>query len=193
MALATSPPSAAVLSYDDYLAEGYVEGDYDIVDGVRIFMSGASWRHQRIQKNVMKVLDRYEETLRTGYMVGAPYDVLIRKQPLRMRQPDVLFISKQRLEETGGAPTTPLEAAPEVVVEIISDSERKATFAAKLKDYASIGVLECWKMLPDDRAVEVIRLDAQGSALVALFTESEVLVSNVLPGFAALISELFAE
>jgi Uma2 family endonuclease len=53
-------------------------------------------------------------------------DVVIRAEPLRVRQPDALFISNERLDQVGGEPEHgPLKAAPELVVEILSPSETR--------------------------------------------------------------------
>ena len=80
------------LTYEAYMAEPQVEGRYDIVNGVREYMAGASYRHQRVSKNISKVFDRYEGMSGLGVTIYAPFDVLIRRFPrLQTRQPDVLF------------------------------------------------------------------------------------------------------
>jgi Uma2 family endonuclease len=102
-----SPPVSGELTYEQYLAEGEINRRYDIVDGERIYMPGPTWRHQRIQFNIQSSLHRFEESSGNGFALGAPYDVLIQRSPLRTRQPDALFISKTQLNREmkgGGIP-----------------------------------------------------------------------------------------
>jgi len=108
MATMTQAP-AGLLTYEAYMAEPEVQGRYDIINGVRHTMAGASWRHQRIAKNLSKALGEYEETSGIGLLIFAPYDILIRRRPkLGTRQPDVLFVSHTRLRQGGGIGLPPL-------------------------------------------------------------------------------------
>ena len=104
MAIAKSPPVANELTYEQYMAEDEIPRRYDIVDGARTFMPGPKWRHQRIGDNTTELLRRYERATGIGLALSAPFDVLIRRKPLRTRQPDVLFITKAQLEKGGGVP-----------------------------------------------------------------------------------------
>ena len=67
MAITTKAPTAPTtteLTYDAYMAEPETEGRYSILNGVRHFMAGASWRHQRVSKNISRAFYRYEERMR---------------------------------------------------------------------------------------------------------------------------------
>ena len=84
MAITTEAPAAPTtheLTYDAYMAEPQVEGRYDIIQGVRIFMPGASRRHQRIADSITQLLRGFERQTGIGITVSAPYDVLIRRSP----------------------------------------------------------------------------------------------------------------
>ena len=193
MATMTEVP-AATLTYEAYMAEPEVQGRYDIVNGVRIIMPGATWRHQRIAKHIEKAFDRYEEQAGIGLNVSAPFDVLIRRFPkLQTRQPDVLFVSHARLARVGGVPETgPLQVAPELVVEVISDSETQRILEDKIADYIAIGVDECWVVRPDARTVEVLALTPGGARSVAVYTDGQAVVSGVFAGLAVAVAEVFA-
>lgn len=156
-------------------------------------MAGATWRHQRVAQNIGRVLERYERE-GIGLTVSAPFDVLIRRFPkLQTRQPDVLFISHRRLAQGGGIPETgPLEAVPELVVEVISNSETQRILGDKLADYLEIGVDECWVVRPDAGTVEVLALSADGARTVAVYGGAESVVSVALPGLTAAVADVFA-
>jgi Uma2 family endonuclease len=193
MAIAPPTPAAGTLSYEQYLAEGEINARYDIVDGERIFMPGPSWQHQIIVVNMVKALDRYREAGHDGYVIPAPFDVLIRKQPkLVTRQPDVLFITREQLERGGGIPASgSLEIAPELVVEIISNSETELMVQNKLVDYAAIGVKECWLVQPATQTIQLLRLADVGFVPVALYTAADTLVSAVFPDLHVAVGDLF--
>lgn len=193
MATMTEAP-AATLTYEAYMAEPAVQGRYDIVNGVRIIMPGATWDHQTVSMNIVELLRRYARDSGVGKVNTAPFDVLIRRTPkLQTRQPDVLFVSFARLARVGGRPAKgPLEAAPELVVEIISDSETQRILEDKLTDYIHIGVDECWAVRPDDRTVEVLTLTPNGARCVAVYTDGQAVASGVFPGLSVPVVDLFA-
>jgi Uma2 family endonuclease len=191
--MTTTSTASNLLTYEQYMAEGEVEGRYDIVEGMRIFMPGPTWQHQRILVNILLILHRFEVTHGIGFALTAPFDILIRRRPrLQTRQPDLLFISKAALGRVGGAPQKgPLEVAPELVVEILSDSERDQMFEAKLADYTAIGVQECWRVLPRMSAVDVLRLTAEGPVLVASYDASTSVQSIAFPDLITPVAEFF--
>lgn len=123
MTIAPDAVAAPPLTYEAYLAEGEVFRRYDILDGVR-HMTNPTRRHQRILIHLTRLLGTYEGVNGLGEVLVAPCDLLITRVPLRTRQPDVLFISHERLAQCP-PPTdaAPLEVGPELVVEILSPSE----------------------------------------------------------------------
>jgi Uma2 family endonuclease len=192
MAIVTPRSASELLTYEQYMAEGEIENRYDIVDGVRSFMPSSSWRHQRIADKITRLLLAYEEMSGVGLALSAPFDVLIRRDPLRTRQPDVLFVTQARLGTGGGIPESgPIDVAPELVVEIISDSESERTIGDKIADYVTIGVSEAWIVRPVQRTVEILSLTPPGSVPVATYRETHILQSVALPGLAAAVVELF--
>lgn len=194
MAIAQPVPEPALLIYEAYMAEGEVNLRYDIVEGVRIFMPAPTWEHQVIQGNSYDALRDYEKATGNGKALMAPFDVLIRRKPrLQTRQPDVLFISYERLTQGSGPPKKdPLAVAPELVVEIISDTERRQMIADKIKDYCEIGVLECWRVWPETRIVEVLRLTKKGAEVAAAYDETETIQSITFPDLTVSVASLFA-
>ena len=197
MAITTEAPAAPTtheLTYDAYMAEPETEGRYSIINGVRIFMAGATWRHQRVSKNISKAFDRYEEASGLGVTVYAPFDVLIRRFPkLQTRQPDVLFISHLRLALGGGIPVKgPFNAAPELVVEIISDSETERISGDKIADYITIGVSECWVVRPDGETVEVLTLTPTGASSVSVYVQGEAVQSVIFARLTVPVTAVFA-
>ena len=197
MAITTEAPAAPItheLTYDAYMAEPETEGRYSIINGVREYMAGATWRHQRVSNNISRALYKYEQESGLGTTVSAPFDVLIRRFPkLQTRQPDVLFVSQARMVQGGGIPVKgPFNAAPELVGEIVSDSETQRILGDKIADYVEIGVNECWVVRPETGTVEVLRLTPGGAQSVAVYGQGAEAQSVIFAGLAILVRDIFA-
>src|SRR5437762_489790 len=112
-----------LLTYEQYMAEGEINQRYEILDGVRRFMPNPSVGHQDICFNIAAALKDYGKSSGKGRMIMAPCDILIRRNPLRTRQPDVLFVSHARFGTRDIFDPSPLDPAPELVVEVLSPSD----------------------------------------------------------------------
>ncbi|MDQ2730230.1 MAG: Uma2 family endonuclease [Armatimonadota bacterium] len=182
-----------LLTYDQYMAEGEVVGRYDILDGERVVMPSPVRRHQTVALNVSIQFRSYEDRLRRGKTFIAPCDVLITRAPLRTRQPNVLFISHEQLALCGSdTDSSPLEAAPDLVVEILSPSETLGMRAAKLRDYCAVGVKECWIVMLETGVVDVLRLSPSGSETIGSYRVGETVQSEVFPGLAVAVEDVLA-
>jgi Uma2 family endonuclease len=192
VAAPASPPKT--LTYEEYLAEPRVEGRYDIIDGVRIEMPGASWFHQEIVGRIFLLLRAFQKAKRSGRTLMAPFDVVVRPVPLRTRQPDVFFITNERLEEAGGVPVDgPLPIGPELIIEVLSPSETPRTLRAKLEDFASVGVREAWLISPESETVQVFRLTPEHMEAAGVYVYGQTLTSEAIPALAIALADIFDE
>lgn len=192
MALAAPPPAPqTVLTYEDYLAEGTVYGRYDILDGVRISMPNPTPLHQLISVNILDALRAYQRTSRRGRAFMAPRDVRVSINPLRTRQPDVLFISHERIDGQPLNDPAPFPEAPELVVEVLSDSDTRAMRQGKIVDFCAAGVNECWLVSPEGEAVEVLRLTPNGPERAALYASGQTLQSITFDDLTLALDDIF--
>ena len=198
MATVLTPPTRStpppLLTWEAYMSEPETEGRYDIVEGVRVFMPGATYKHQRVVIRLTNILTAYEDQFGTGRTVIAPFDVLIRRTPkLQTRQPDLLFVSHERVQTGGGIPDVgPLPFAPELLVEIVSNSETQRILTDKIVDYTAIGVSEVWVIRPDARTVEVLILTPNGPQSVAVYAEPDAALSVTFPTLSVPLAGIFA-
>ena len=121
--------------------------------------------------------------------------IRVAQDPTRVRQPDVLFISNERLARNPPpSDPSPLAPAPELVVEILSPSDTRRVLAGKLADYAQVDVKECWIIGQSTETVEVTGLDASGEiSTVAVYGHGQTVKSVVFPGLTASVDALFAD
>lgn len=178
------------ISYEDYLKEGETNWRYDIIDGVRVDMASPTAYHQRIVQRVTRFLEDYE-AVGQGLTFAAPCDVQITIFPLRTRQPDVMFVSNARLGARPLDAPPPLDVTPELVVEVISDSDRQRVLNAKIADFHAIGVSECWIVRPEDKTVTVLQSTDAGWEQAALHGEGEAVTSTILPYLNIAVADIF--
>jgi len=189
------------MTYEEYLASPEEMARYDILDGWKVYrlygeqqLPNPTRRHQRIQGKLYVSLRRYEQQTERGQVIQPPCDVRITRRPLRNRQPDLLFISTERLAQNPPLDDpAPLSPAPELVVEIVSPSDRPAVLAAKIADYRGVNVREVWVVRVEAQTVEVVRLTLDEIETVATYGRGQTAVSLAFLDLRIPVDEIFAE
>jgi Uma2 family endonuclease len=176
------------LDYAAYLRTPEIRRRYDIVDGVIHFMSPSpNLDHQRAQREILVLLDRHVKRYHLGEVVGAPLDIIISKGPLRTRQPDVMFISNERRDVA----RVVVEGGPDLVVEILSPGNGPRDVREKLRDYASIDVLEAWIADPRKKTIAVLHPAGGEFQETAVYRAAQILRSKVLPRLRLPVARAF--
>jgi Uma2 family endonuclease len=182
------------LTFADYLNLPTIKHRYDIVNGEMVMSAAPTPRHQLISANIFMPLHAYLRVDQRGIVIYAPCDIVIRRDPLRTRQPD-LFVFLRGREDVGDLTALldepVIERAPDITIEIISRHETRRSLADKLEDYRLIGVKECWLVSPQAQTVEVLRLSAEGMRTVGIYGVGMRLHSEVLDGLALAIDDIF--
>ena len=193
MTVAATPPQVPtkLLTYEDYMAEGEINRRYDIIDGIRVFMTQPADGHQDIVLNIAELLRAYQRRAKTGKTMISPCDVFITGDPLRTRQPDVLFASRERYVGRTSDDASPWSPAPELVVEVLSPSDKRSVRLAKIADYCTVDVKECWLVGPIAETVEVLRLTPEGPMRAAIYASGETLQSLTFPDLTLALDDIF--
>ena len=183
------------LTYEQYLTFPETIQRYEIINGDMIMPPAPSFEHQWITDSLVLKLRPFAQKRQLGVVISAPADVLIQREPLRTRQPDVLFLSTARTgiggrEGLRGLQT--LQIAPDLVIEVLSSSETRRDIAGKLADYRAIGVSECWLVSPEAQTVEVLQLTKETERRVSLFGMGDTVKSEVLSELQLTVEEIFA-
>ena len=175
------------LTYEEYLKTPEIKARYDIVDGVMTIAPTPTVAHQRILGQLLFQLHDFASERQLGEVLFAPVDVIISREPLRTRQPDLLFVSNERASILGDQ----VEGPPDLVVEILSPSNTRSDLEAKLSDYATLGVSECWLVSPEARSVEVLGLTEGAWSRLGISGLGEQVRSQVLPELDLAVVQLF--
>ena len=172
------------------MAEEQVKRRYDIVNGVRVFAVPPSFRHQRILGHFLSPFGDYADAHDYAILFSL-FDLLISREPFCTRQPDVMLVNESRMQAHKDG--EPLSAAPELVVEILSSVDRELALENKLRDYAAIGVQECWVVRPELGSVEVMCGGAEGFKAMQAYYAGETIYSCICRDLTAQVDDIFAE
>ena len=185
---------AKKLTFEAWQALPETKQRYEIVDGVLIMPPAPTADHQWIMMEVAVRLRGFVNERDLGVVLPAPVDLLIQREPLRTRQPDILYLSAERTGIRGRAQLRGLqflEVPPDLVVEVLSPSNSRGDIEERLADYKRIGVLECWLVSPEADTIEVLRLSAEETTTEAIFGIDGTLRSEILGDFTLPVREIF--
>ncbi len=186
--------ATAKLTFDAWLAMPETKQRCEVIDGVMMLMAGPTVDHQWIAMTVHDGLKNFAHARQLGVVLFAPLDLVIRRDPLRTRQPDVMYLSAERTGIRGRADLRDirvLEVPPDIAVEVFSPSNARRDILDKLEDYRQVGVLECWIVNPEAETVEVVSLSSEGIAILAVYGTADTLRLAVLEGFELPLREIF--
>jgi Uma2 family endonuclease len=158
---------------------------FELLNGKLTYMASPKILHQLILGNILSFLFLFVKKNKIGQVISSPMDVHFDKN--NIVQPDILFVSnenKKIIQEY-------VIGAPDVVIEIFSNSTKKKDKNAKFKLYQKHGVLEYWLVDPEIKSVEIYILKSKKFILKDKYSEGEKLKSDIIKGFEMATSEIF--
>jgi Uma2 family endonuclease len=169
----------------ELLAMGDI-GPCELVEGRIVSMSPTKLRHGRLEYRLARMLGEFVEVNDLGEIFVGEVGIYVQRNPDTVRAADVPFISHERLAKA--TPDDFLDVAPELVIEIMSPSDRWSEVRRKLREYLAVGVTVVLVVEPDERIISAFRSLTD----VQEFTAEDVLiVEDVLPGFQLPLADLF--
>jgi Uma2 family endonuclease len=179
-------PQKRKFTYQDYLM---IPGDqrYELIEGELMMTPSPVPYHQWISKNIEFELEKFVREKGQGKVFYAPCDVYLDNE--NVLQPDILFISEERLTIIG---EKNIQGAPDLVIEILSESTAYRDMVKKKKLYARFGVKEYWLVDPEEKTVEIYILEKNSLILTKRFGEKNTLESLLLSGLKIKLTRVFA-
>jgi Uma2 family endonuclease len=183
--ICTDPPPGTATEQD--VIELHDRGGrlLELVDGVLVEKAMGlyeSW----LAMALVRILGNFVVDRGLGIVTGEAGTM--RLMPGLVRIPDVAFISLQRLPG-GEIPRQPIpNLAPDLAVEVLSESNTKQEMERKLRDYFRAGVQLVWYIDPKARTVRVYSTPSRSK----LLGKEQILEGGqVLPGFALPLGQFF--
>ncbi len=132
-----------MLTYADYCAIPHDGKRYELLDGKIYVGTSPTTQHQRISRNLKFALHGHVLEHSLGEVLNAPVDVILDRGTVV--QPDLLFVATPRLAIIR---QRAVEGAPDLVVEILSESTESMDGGPKRQVYARYGVTHYWIVAP---------------------------------------------
>lgn len=159
---------------------------YELVRGELVQMPLPGLRHGRLTSQLAGHIGNHVEAEDLGITLAVT-GYLLNSDPDTVRAPDASFISQERLDEVGETDGY-WPGAPDLVVEVISPSDRYTDVEAKVAEWLDAGARMVIVVNPRRRSVRVHQSPTEVGDLVEGDT---IQGSDVVPGWSMPVSGLF--
>ena len=149
----------------------------ELVDGELVVTPVASLWHQEICARLGAALRTFVQSRGLGNLFDRPAHVILSEHV--HYEPDLCFIAKGRVVDFD---SPYFEGAPDLIVEVISESNRSHDTVVKYRDYERHGVGEYWLVDPRDKHIRVYVLEGGKYQLLGVYTAGENVRSRTLDG-----------
>ena len=138
------------LTWEDIQDFPEYHGRTEIVDGQLVMSPLPAPLHQLISQRLGEAIAPFVQSRDLGVFFSLPVHVILDEHV--HYEPDLSFLAKGRLRDLRVAA---IHGAPDLILEVISESNRKHDTVTKFQDYERYGVREYWLVDPAARVIEV--------------------------------------
>jgi Uma2 family endonuclease len=158
----------------------------DLIEGEIIMQSPASYTHEKMFGFLYWIVKSYIMRKDLGKILGSR--TLVKIDEKSGYEPDILFVSNDRLDIIKNME---LVEAPDMAVEIISQSSRVHDRVNKFLGYQDAGVKEYWLIDAEQEIAEFY--ENRDGEFEQIDTKDGIFRSNVIKGFWLKIEWLFSD
>jgi len=179
--------AASLLTAEELLHTHVPNKRVELVRGVLVVHEPPGYEHGRITAELGFLLATHIKETRAGQLLIGDSGFKVAADPDTVRGPDIAFLRSERLPDphTRGFPAL----GPDLVVEVLSPSDRPGETLAKVGDWLEGGVRLVWVIDPARRLTQVYRQDGS----TATIRETEPLDGeDVLPGFSCRLTAILS-
>lgn len=159
---------------------------YELVEGRVVRVSPPGSRHAVLATRLAVLLAQHTEANNLG-AVMTPAGFELARNPDTVREPDVAFVHRGRIPETG-VPDGFWPGPPDLAVEIRSPGDRRSEVGAKVSDYLARGVRLVWVVDPKTKTVTTY---VPLLSPVTLGMDDVLDAGDVVPGFTCPVRRIF--
>jgi Uma2 family endonuclease len=186
MAVVAPPALERPLTYEDLEAMPDDGKRYELINGELFELTGPTPKHQRSTRRLSTNLDQFVTVRELGEVFFAPLDVYL--SPHNTLQPDIIYVSRARASIIR---PQKIEGIPDLLMEVVSPSNRRHDIVIKAALYATFGVPEYWLIDPETDSILVQTW--RDGVYVPVESADGLARSHVLHGFEVNPVEIFAE
>jgi Uma2 family endonuclease len=160
---------------------------FELIEGEVFMTPSPNTKHQRAVGRLFRALSDFVEENDLGEVFIAPYDIVFSKWTAL--EPDLLFIRQDRRSIITEAN---VQGAPDLVIEILSPSNKAYDRKTKLVAYEKAGVPELWYLDPEEKTAEILNRGGGGRYVVtATLSGNDAIVSTALRGLSLRLDQVF--
>lgn len=160
----------------------------ELVDGRIVKRSPAGMWHGIVIGKILELLSEHVKSKGLGLVTSGETGFRTRRDPDRVRAPDLAFVSNEKLARAKAANETFFPEAPDLAVEVLSPDDSWEKIEEKVREYLAAGAKLVWVASP---TAEKVYIYEPGSAGRVLGREDELQGATVLPGFRARVASIF--
>ena len=168
------------------------EERYELQDGVLIPVKEVSYAHSRIRNNLVALLGTFLMG-KTCCLLGPDFPVYLfygrEDVPAEYKRPvcpDIMVVcDRDKLDSKS------CKGAPDLVIEILSSSNRENDEDRKFDLYEKAGVREYWMVYPAPKRVHVCVRDENGFTVIRVYREKDKVPVSVLSGCVIDLEQVF--
>lgn len=187
-------PAPRAMTAEQLYANPVAHARTELVRGQMLVHEPASWTHGDVAARILVAISEHLTAERRangwpwprGRVVAAETGFTLSRSPDTVRAPDVAYVRMDR------CPTQPPAAfpefAPDLVVEVLSPSDRAAAVREKVADWLAAGTLLVWVVDPTRQTARACRADGSESHVAAT---DALQGEDVLPGLHLALADLF--
>lgn len=183
----TAMPAETLLTAEDLAALPDDGFQYELVRGKLIKMPPSQFRASSVALRLAVRAGSFIDQHRLGVYCGADCGVVLARSPDVVRAPDFAFIRADRIPPQG-IPHGYWPGAPDLVVEVVSPSDRFTDVIDKVHDYLDAGARLVWVLDPEKRRAYIF---ASGRMPAVVEAAGVLDGEDVLPGFRLPLSDLW--
>lgn len=186
-----STTSMALMTAEELMQLPHGEGfRYELINGELQKMGSPGLPHGRITMRLSVPLGQFIYEHDLGEIFAAETGYQLSSNPDTVLAPDISFVSKRRLAESGETYYNRYwQGTPDLVVEVLSPSDRPSKVNTKLSRWLSYGAKQVWIVSPKNGTVTVYRSASDKT----IFSGSDYLeAQDLLPGFRLSLDRIFS-
>ena len=187
MIVSTATPAGRLLTIDEFADlpddDRWVT---ELVRGMVVREPRPSYEHGRIQVRLGHILTEHIDAHAPDLVCVGAFGVIVERGPDTVRGPDLAIVRRDRATHLHRAGF--LWGAPDLVIEIVSPSNRAADIQLKAAQYLAAGSAIVWIVYPDTRTVVVL----EGPSAARFLAEGDELTGgDLMPGFRVTVERIF--
>ena len=184
---ALTPTGNRLITADELLKMHSKGKRGELIRGEFIPKMPAGEEHGAIVVNLAGFLREVVRPNRLGRLVASDSGVRVESNPDTVREPDIAFISSERRPQGTSVPGY-TEIPPDLVVEVVSPSDRQPAINDKARMWVDAGVRLVWVLWPETKMIEIHRA---GEPVTTLREADTLTGMDVIPQFTCPVRDIF--